>query len=75
MLARAKRGETVEITERGVVVARIVPARRGPFDDLVAAGEIRPAALGGTVLVPLGPVRTDREAGEVLRRMRDEERF
>ena len=36
-------GETVEITDRGTVVARIVPAADDRYAQLVAAGVIRPA--------------------------------
>ena len=44
-LARVKAGETVEITERGVVVARLVPAQpsESARDRLVAAGRLIPA--------------------------------
>ncbi|MGH3461232.1 MAG: type II toxin-antitoxin system prevent-host-death family antitoxin [Kribbellaceae bacterium] len=36
VLARVKRGEEIEITERGVVIARIVPASASPVAHLVA---------------------------------------
>lgn len=75
VLARVKSGEQVDITERGVVVARLVPAQPGPAADLVATGRLRPASAAGRIPRPTGPVRTDREAGELLREMRDEERY
>jgi prevent-host-death family protein len=44
-LARVKAGETVEVTERGVLVARIVPLQpsESARDRLVAAGKLIPA--------------------------------
>lgn len=43
VMARVRAGETVEITDRGKIVARIVPAVDDRYDQLVAAGVIRPA--------------------------------
>ncbi|MGH3656508.1 MAG: type II toxin-antitoxin system Phd/YefM family antitoxin [Micromonosporaceae bacterium] len=75
VLARVKRGEQIEITERGVVIARIVPAEPSPLADLVAAGRVRPPRATGPMPRPTGPVRTDQEAGDLVSRMRDEERY
>lgn len=43
VLAMVRAGETVEVTDRGMVVARIVPAVSDRYEQLVAAGVIRPA--------------------------------
>ena len=75
VLARVKRGEELDVTERGVVIARLVPAQAHPLADLIAAGTLHPATRRGPVPRPAGPVRTDSEAGAVLREMRDDERF
>lgn len=75
VLARVKRGEEIDITERGTVVARMVPAQPAPLADLISSGKVRPATLSGPVPRPIGPVHTDHEAGELLRKMRDDERF
>jgi prevent-host-death family protein len=75
VLARVKRGEEIEITERGVVIGRIIPAQPSPLADLVTAGKLRPAKLHGPLPHPTGPVRTDLDAGAQLREMRDEERY
>ncbi|HXT44508.1 MAG TPA: type II toxin-antitoxin system prevent-host-death family antitoxin [Pseudonocardiaceae bacterium] len=74
VLARVKRGEEVDITERGKVIARLVPAQRHPLADLIASGKLRPPKTRGAVPRPTGPVRTDHEAGELVRELRDEER-
>jgi prevent-host-death family protein len=73
VLARVKRGEEIDITERGVVVARIVPAAPHPLADRIASGALRLPEVDGPIPRPHGPVRTEDEAGELLRRMRDEE--
>ncbi|TCO33302.1 prevent-host-death family protein [Kribbella steppae] len=75
VLARVKHGEEIEITERGVVVARLVPAEPSPTAWLLATGSLRPARLTRPFSRPKGEVRTDHEAGALLEQMRDEERY
>ena len=75
VLARVKAGEDVEITERGTVIARIVPAQPSPVAVLIASGKLRPATVSGPMPRPLGPVRHDLEAGQLLRQLRDDERY
>lgn len=43
VIALVRDGETVEVTDRGKTVARIVPASDDRYEQLVAAGIIRPA--------------------------------
>lgn len=43
VLSLVRDGGTVEITDRGQVIARIVPAFDDRYEQLVAAGVIRPA--------------------------------
>jgi antitoxin (DNA-binding transcriptional repressor) of toxin-antitoxin stability system len=75
VLARVKGGEEVEITERGTIIARLVPAQPSPVASLIASGKLHPATLSGPVPRPTGPVRTDYEAGKLLRHLRDDERY
>ncbi|MBO0875937.1 MAG: type II toxin-antitoxin system prevent-host-death family antitoxin [Pseudonocardia sp.] len=75
VLARVKRGEQIDITERGAVIARLIPAQVNPLAELIASGKLRPATVGRPIHRPSGPVRTDHEAGELLREMRDDERY
>lgn len=75
VLARVKRGEHIDITERGVVVARLVPSQKNPLAEMISAGRLRPATLSGAAPRPSGPVKTDNEAGQVLRELRDTERY
>lgn len=75
VLARVKRGEEIDITERGTIIARLVPAQPRPLANLIASGKLRPPTVRGPVPRPTGPIRTDHEAGELLRELRDEERY
>ncbi|WP_067967093.1 type II toxin-antitoxin system Phd/YefM family antitoxin [Mycolicibacter icosiumassiliensis] len=75
VLARVKRGEQLEITERGAVIARLVPAQDDPLSEMIQSGQLRPATVRGPAPRPSGPVLTDYEAGELLREMRDDERY
>ncbi|WP_319431418.1 type II toxin-antitoxin system prevent-host-death family antitoxin [Mycobacterium sp. RTGN5] len=75
VLARVKAGEEITLTERGTVIARIVPASPGPLDDLVAAGRVRPAAAHGPAPRPKIHGGEDLDAGALLRSMRDDERY
>ncbi|MBU3061709.1 type II toxin-antitoxin system prevent-host-death family antitoxin [Nocardia sp. NEAU-G5] len=75
VLARVKRGEEIDVSERGVIVARIVPAAPHPLADRIAAGTLRLPTAEGPIPRPRGPVRIDNEAGALLEELRDEERY
>lgn len=75
VLARVKAGEEITLTERGSVIARIVPATARPLDDLVGAGRVRPATMHGPAPRPTTSTQGGPEAGDLLRAMRDEERY
>lgn len=75
VLARVKSGEEIDVTERGVVIARLVPAQTHPLADLIAARVVHPPTRRDPLPRPTGPVQTGSEAGEILREMRDDERF
>lgn len=75
VLARVKRGEEITLTERGRTIARLVPATTGPLDSLISAGRLLPATLRGPAPRPTVPMRSGPESGELLRRMRAEERY
>ena len=79
-ITRVKAGDTIEITERGEPVARLVPVRpptSSLLDRLVASGEVRPAT-GDLLeildsLPPLPPDGVDVAA--LLAESREEERW
>lgn len=77
----AEKGLTVDITNRGRLVARLVPAGdppESPMERLIAAGIIEPAEEPGALLAldPLPPLPPGKPtATEILLRMREEERY
>ena len=75
VLARVKRGEEIILTERGEVIARIIPASAGPLDALISTGRVQPATVRGPAPRPKIPMRGGLEAGTLLQRMRAEERY
>lgn len=73
VLAMVEGGETVEITNRGRAIARIVPIGTDTLADLIAAGMIVPPTLGGPIPLPTVPATEGSEAGRLLSDLRDEE--
>ncbi len=74
----AAEGHTIDITNRGRVVARLVPAieRTGPLADLIETGVVRPPEDDRDVLdlrpaAPTGGM----SLSEALQAMRDDERW
>jgi prevent-host-death family protein len=73
-LDRVKRGETLEVTERGRPVARLAPTTPSRLEALIADGLATPARRSLKDLPP--PIRVEGVSiSEVLQRMRDEERW
>jgi antitoxin (DNA-binding transcriptional repressor) of toxin-antitoxin stability system len=75
VLARVKRGEEIILTERGEIIARIIPASAGPLDALISAGRVQPATMHGPAPRPAIPMRGGLDAGTLLQRMRAGERY
>jgi prevent-host-death family protein len=76
----AEKGQTVDITNRGRLVARLVPAEEAesPLERLIAAGVLRPAQDPGNLLdiEPAPPVPEGQPTvSEILLQMREEERY
>jgi len=69
VLDLVERGETVEITNCGKPIARIVPVAGGELDDLISAGVVTLPTISGPIPMP------GADAGEVASAMRDEERW
>lgn len=74
VLARVKRGEEINLTERGKVIARIIPASAGPLDSLISTGSVQPR-VHGPAPRPTIPMRGGLDSGTLLERMRAEERY
>jgi prevent-host-death family protein len=75
VLARVEHGETVEVTNRGRPIARIVPIATDALSDLVAAGTVIPATISGPIPMPAVPAEPGSEAGALLSELREEERW
>lgn len=77
VIERVKRGEVMEVTERGQLVARLVPAQPAPggLERLVAEGRAVPPTLTGPVPMPaiLGDPNVD--AAAVIAEIREQERW
>jgi prevent-host-death family protein len=58
-LARVRAGETIEVTDRGRPVARLVPVGEPTWDDLIAAGIVTPPEESLTDLREIGPFPRD----------------
>jgi prevent-host-death family protein len=77
-LRRVKAGESLEVTERGRPVARLVPPSTGDqyWDRMIAEGKVRPAKGSIKDLPP--PIKLPPGAkplSQILQEMRDSERF
>jgi prevent-host-death family protein len=72
-LRRVARGESLDVTDRGRVVARLVPVTDDPWEDLIAAGRVVPGDDETDVAdEPAGTYDVD--ASATLEAMRADER-
>jgi prevent-host-death family protein len=75
VIRRVVGGETLEVTDRGRAVARIVPLRpAGVVDQLIAEGRAVPATSDLLDVSPLRPVKGQPGLSEVLGEMRADDR-
>jgi prevent-host-death family protein len=65
--------ESIEITDRGRPIARLVPITNDDWVNMIAAGEIVPADPAIDVR-DVEPLAIDVNASEVLRELREHER-
>ena len=72
-LERVRHGETLEVTDRGRPVARLVPVGSDMWADLVASGKVV-LADNHTDLVDEPPGEYEVEASTALAAMRESER-
>jgi prevent-host-death family protein len=66
-------GEAIEITEHGRPIARLVPITDDPWTDMIAAGEITPAA-GRRDVRDIEPITSNFDASAALADLRAGER-
>jgi prevent-host-death family protein len=74
VLGKVEHGATVEITNRGRVIARIIPAEAGELDDLVARGRVTPATNTTPITMPSGAVDASIDAAAIVSEQREERR-
>lgn len=72
-LARVKAGESLQITDRGRPVARLVPPAEDSWEEMIATGQILPPELPGDVLDE-PPIKGEGSAAARLAAMREQER-
>jgi len=72
-LERVAHGETLEVTDRGRPVARLVPITTDAWADMIAAGKVTPADDDTDVADEM-PGNYDVDAAGVLAAMRSDER-
>ncbi len=72
-LDRVANGESLEVTDRGRPVARLVPITSDPWADMIASGRVTPAE-DGTDVADEAPGDYDVDASAVLAEMRFDER-
>ncbi len=73
-LDRVAAGETIEVTQRGRLVARLVPAATDPWAAMIAAGEVVPASSPHSAALEKSPPKRSVSLSEVLAEMRESER-
>jgi prevent-host-death family protein len=75
-LRDVQRGETIEVTDRGQPIARLVPVPHdGGLEELVANGRLMPASGDALELgSPLAPRKGKALPGDVLADIRADER-
>ena len=72
-LALVQRGEVVEVTDRGRLVARLVPAENDTWEEMVSAGEVI-LADPAVDLLDIRPADYGVDASAELARLREDER-
>jgi prevent-host-death family protein len=72
-LARVAAGERIEVTDRGRLVAMLVPAGNDPWHGLLASGRITPPSSSGRI-TDEPPVDDGGSASATLAMMREDER-
>jgi prevent-host-death family protein len=66
ILERVKNGETIEVTNNGEVAAVLIPPSSSPFERLLLAGQIRPAAPGAVDFQSLARVKSADMTADIL---------
>jgi prevent-host-death family protein len=66
ILERVKNGETIDVTNNGEIAATLIPPSASPFERLLLAGQVRPAAKGPIDFLGLPRVTSEAGTAEIL---------
>jgi prevent-host-death family protein len=76
LLDQVKNGESIEITEHGVPVARLVPTTRSLFEEYLENGRIIPARNPDRVFtMPKGKIGKGKQLSEIIIEERRSSKF
>ncbi|QCB98549.1 type II toxin-antitoxin system prevent-host-death family antitoxin [Arthrobacter sp. PAMC25564] len=70
ILERVKNGETIDVTNNGEIAATLIPPSSSPFERLLLAGLVRPAAGGAVDFQSLPRVAAPTSTAEILADLR-----
>ncbi|MHA7289145.1 type II toxin-antitoxin system Phd/YefM family antitoxin [Arthrobacter sp. MDT3-24] len=70
ILERVKNGETIDVTNNGEIAATLIPPSASPFERLLLAGQVRPAASGPVDFQTLPRVPSEAGTAEILADLR-----
>jgi prevent-host-death family protein len=70
ILERVKNGETIDVTNNGEITATLIPPSASPFERLLLAGQVRPAAKGPVDFQALPRVTSETGTAEILADLR-----
>ncbi|MDP9984605.1 prevent-host-death family protein [Pseudarthrobacter oxydans] len=69
ILERVRNGETIDVTNNGEIAATLIPPASSPFERLLLAGQVRPAA-GVVDFTALPRFRQTEATAEILADLR-----
>ena len=70
ILERVKNGETIDVTNNGEIAATLIPPSASPYERLLLAGHVRPAAKGPVDFQALPRVTSEAGTAEILAELR-----
>ncbi|HAN71490.1 MAG TPA: type II toxin-antitoxin system prevent-host-death family antitoxin [Actinobacteria bacterium] len=74
VVRRASAGEDIGITDRGRLVARLVPVTSNPLEQMIEAGQARPATRTVAQMAEPLPASGRRSLSDLLAEQRTDER-
>ena len=66
ILERVKNGETIDVTNNGEIAATLIPPSASPFERLLLAGLVLPAAGGPVDFLALPRVTSEASTADIL---------